>query len=245
MNKFFCSLIIVLLALPSFAQKEGVSSKHRPGFLWYFSGITTPKPEKLRKYDRLLFEVVYNDWQGKNTKPFQVAPVSIGFNGSLMFDIPLNEKNTFSLGLGITYGIFRLRMDDFILRNDSLQASIVTPGVVGLGIDRSIFKFHSLSLPVELRFRGAKWQHTKFHLGARVGFQFAPTTVLSSKQNGINYLQKTRGLYDFNQLGIQTYLRFGIRNWSIYGAYHVLPFFKNAASTKLNGFQLGVSLALF
>jgi len=245
LKNYFSLLILLVVGFNSLAQEAGVRSRHRPGFMWYYAGITAPKPEKVRKYDRLIFDVVYNDWTGKNVKPFKVSPLSIGFNTNLMFDIPLAVNNTVSLGIGMAYGIYRIKSNDFFVRNELQESTTLSSDINQYGIESSIFKIHTIALPLEIRFRGKNWQHAKLHVGGRIGYSFLATTVLGTQQDGIYYLQKTRGFYDFNPIQAQAHLRFGIRNWGIYAAYHFLPFFKNKQSIQMNGLQFGISLSIF
>lgn len=238
---------ILFLSSPVLAQDQDfdVISRHRPGFMWYYDGIKAPEAGQPRKYDRLIFDICYNDWQGTSVPMFEASPRSIGMNVNTLFDVALNKKNTVSFGWGLSYGIYRQEMNYVIWANDSTQSTHLNPGADKLGIDRSIFKFHSVSVPLELRFRGKNWKHVKLHLGGRVGFQFLPASVLVHKQGKIVSIQKNRGLYDFNPIGAQAHVRLGIRNWALYGAYHILPPFQASESTKVNLFQFGLSISLF
>ncbi len=230
-----------------FAQDsdENLISRYRPGALWFFTGIRPAEPERVRKYDRLIVDLVYNDWQSKDVKPFKVSPLSIGFNANLMFDIPLAKNNVVSLGTGISYGLFHVNSDDFFKRNEVSKSTELISDIKQYGIEKSTFNMNTLSVPLELRFRGKNWKHAKIHLGAKVTYQFHASTNLSSKFNGITNQQKTIGFYDLNPLNVSSHIRFGIRNWSFFASYSYLKIFKSDVSTKLNPFQFGVSLSLF
>ena len=239
-------IIFILAVSPLLAQDSDIMTRHRPGALWYYAGIKPPIPEKVRRYDRLVFDVTYNDWIPKNGKPFNVSPFSIGFNANMMFDVPMTKNNTVSFGFGFAYGLYRIRMNDFFVRNEVEQSTELIADVKKYGAEKSIFKVNTLSVPLELRFRGANWKHFKINIGGRLSYQFHPNTTLVSKTNdGITSQQKTVGFYDFNHFSASAHIRFGIRNWGLYASYNLVPLFKDPESTKLNPFQLGLSISLF
>ncbi|MGV3632092.1 MAG: outer membrane beta-barrel protein [Bacteroidota bacterium] len=244
----FSYIIFLCFTLSLAAQDQDVDvmSRHRPGVLWYYAGVKPPIPERVRRYDRLVFDVVYNDWMSKTVKPFKVSPLSIGFNVNMMFDVPLTKNNTTSLGFGFAYGLYRIRMNDFFARNDVNQSTELIPDVEQYGVEKSVFKANSVSIPLELRFKGAKWKHVKIHLGGRASYYFLPSTTLSSQTDDkVISKQKTVGFYDFNHFNASGHIRFGIRNWGLYASYNFMPLFKDAQSTRLNTFQFGVSVSLF
>ncbi|MCE3295710.1 MAG: hypothetical protein K0R65_1424 [Crocinitomicaceae bacterium] len=241
-------IIFISLAFRLSAQDQDtdIMSRHRPGALWYYAGVKPPLPDRVRRYDRLVFDIVYNDWMSKSQKPFKVSPLSIGFNVNTMFDVPMTKNNTVSFGFGFAYGLYRVRMNDFFVRNETEQSTELITDVKQYGIEKSVFKVNSLSIPLELRFRGTNWKHIKIHVGGRVSYYFLPSTTLTGNMDGkIVSKQKTVGFYDFNNFNASAHIRFGIRNWGLYASYDFMPFFKSAQSTKLNPFQFGVSVSLF
>lgn len=245
LNKFALFVLFVSLRMVVSAQDSDLVSRHRPGMLWYYAGIKAPDLDKVRRYDRLVFDVLYCDWTGKDNKPFKVSPLSIGMNVNGMFDLPLTKFNTVSFGWGFSYGIFRIKMNDFFVRNESTQSTKLTEDIDTYGIEKSIFKVHTVAIPLEIRFRGKNWKHAKLQIGGRIGYNFMATTVLGTKHDGIDYLQKTRGFYDLNPINAQAHIRFGIRNWSLYASYSFLPLFKSSESTQLNTIQMGLSISVF
>ena len=67
-------LIFLSIGLQASAQydSEGENtSRFRPGLFWYFTGYRPAIPGKVRKYDRLIFDLTYSDWTG-DRKPFKV-----------------------------------------------------------------------------------------------------------------------------------------------------------------------------
>jgi hypothetical protein len=238
-------LLFILISGFSVSQDSDLISRYRPGAMWFYTGIKPAKPEMVRKYDRLIVDLVYNDWVGKSVKPFKNNWSSIGFNTALMFDVPLVKRNKIALGIGLAYGLYRIDHKDLFNRKVDSNYTAIIPNAKQYGIEKSIFKVHSLSIPLELRFRGENWKHLKIHLGGKFSYQFMSNTVLSSTNNKLLTKQKTHGFYDFNPINTSAHIRFGIRNWAFYAQYNFIPFFKSKQSVQINGFQFGISLSLY
>jgi hypothetical protein len=236
---------LILTSFISFGQEKELITRYRPGVMWFLTGVRPAKLEKVRKYDRLIFDITYNDWIGKQSKPFKNKPTSIGLNVSTMFDVPLVIKNTIAFAWGINYNLFRVDFHDLFFRNSDSNYTSIVKKIEQYGIEKSIFKVHSLAIPLELRFRGKNWKHMKFHVGTKLAYQFMGTTVLSNKIKGITSKQKIIGFYDLNPLQISTHIRFGIRNWAFFANYNLFPFFKSKQSYQINGLQFGLSVSLY
>ena len=50
---------------------------------------------------------------------------------------------------------------------------------------------------------------------------------------------------DVNKLNYAVHMRFGIRNWALFGSYNLNGLFKSNESVKLNLLQFGLSLSLY
>ena len=125
-------------------------SRFRPGVFWYLTGYHPAIPGKVRKYDRLIFDVTYSDWTGK-LKPFQNHWASIGLNTNLMFDIPLANKNTVALGIGICYGFHTIRHNKKVMVNSTNDWTVISDSSMNASLKKSSFAGHNFSIPIELR----------------------------------------------------------------------------------------------
>lgn len=236
-------LICCLITLCSLSQER---SDYKPGLLWHYTGLRPAKKGMARKYDRLVFDVTYNDWMG-DRKPFHNLAASIGLNSNFLVDIPIAKNSRVALGTGISHSIFRVRHhysfsvhepEAFTAYND-LQSAASAP------IDRSVFGGSVISVPLEIRFRSAGWKHVKLHIGGKVGYQtklFSRTVIKTPTKMDVHTI------YDFpdeNRLIYSTHIRFGIRNWALFGSYNLNTLFNQKASSKLNMFQMGLSISLF
>ncbi|MDG1428136.1 MAG: hypothetical protein P8M19_03240 [Crocinitomicaceae bacterium] len=245
------NLTILILCLASFtatAQYDGKGenevSRFRPGFIWYFTGLKPAKVEKVRKYDRLIFDVTYNDWIGDRDL-FQNHWSSIGLNTNFMFDIPLSKGNTVSLGLGVSHEFKVIRHNGLLIEDELAGTTIWQEKSAIDKFNKGIFGGNSFTIPVELRFRKESWRHFKFHLGGKVGYQVNAYSKYITGHGSTRDVEKDYGFSDLNGLIYSAHVRLGLRNWALFGSYNFNTIFSNSSSTKLNHVQMGLSVSLF
>jgi hypothetical protein len=247
MFKIFAGFCLIGFALSARAQKQDAEliSRFRPGVMWFYTGLRPGVSEKMPRYDRLIFEVLYNDWTGKSVKPFQQKAGSIGWNGQAIFDIPITNDNI-SFGIGVGYQYTRISLDGKYLKRDAaLQATSLEVFPTDTEIKRSVFSTNQVFVPVELRFRTKGWKHVKLHVGGKVGYQLRTATRIREEQEGLEIENKTIGFYDLNDWVFSTHVRLGIRNVGLVASYNLTPYFRGKYSAELNGFSLGLSLSVF
>lgn len=241
-------MVAVLSTSMASAQYDGKGedevSRFRPGMFWYYTGFKPAVPQKVRKYDRLIFDLTYNDWVG-DQGPFENHWASIGLNTSLMFDIPLNLGNTVSLGVGLSHQFTNIRHNGNLTGSDSLGTTVWSPKQSTQTFKKSVLGGNSFSIPIELRFRKESWRHFKFHIGGKIGYQtnmFAKTVTGSGPTREVD---KDFGFPDQVQLVYSAHIRLGLRNWALFASYNFNKLFTNSNSTQLNLVQGGISVSLF
>lgn len=233
-----------LLCFGQYNSEGTVKSRFRPGIMWYNTGWSPARPEMLRKYDRLMFDITYNDWLG-DRKTFKMQGPSMGMNVSWLFEIPLAKRNVVSLAIGPGYGFYHLRHDMPVVYDQSNQSTV-------FGDEQDVGYFgkrklvgHQLSMPVELRFRTKGWKHFKVHIGGKIGYQLSLFEKARFDQNGSEVVQKNKSSEDINRLVYSAHVRLGIRNFALYGSYNFNPFYSSSESTQLHLLQLGLTISLF
>lgn len=230
----------------SFAQPHNKDSARysdfRPGLFWFLTGWRPARPEKLRKYDRLIIDLTYNQL-------FAPAPTkqnpwrSVGCNVNTMWDIPMNKGNTASFGIGLAYRFQKVSYNGMFVRDASEQYTRYLVDSSTSTFRKSYFGTHVLALPVEFRFRSPKWQHVKFHVGASIGYRFQ---TFQKKWIGKTKVHDLNGYFpDENRLDYGVHIRFGIRNWALFANYSFSPHFTNKQSSQVNNLSVGLSLSLF
>ena len=247
MKNIILLLIFIIYSSTLVAQykdDEGIYSRFRPGVAWFYSGFTPYEEGKLRKYDRLMVDLVYNDWYGDRdyfTSPWQ----SIGVNASLMFDVVLTQANTMSFGWGIGYSHFSNRTKLQFSRDLINKATLISEFPAGSEPKSSKYGANYIEIPLELRFRSKGHSHFKFMIGGKIGYQLNSFSKETEHIDGKKYSTKQYGFADSNPLRYGATVRIGIRNWAIYGAYYFSPLFTNKASADLTPISVGITLSLF
>ncbi len=223
-------------------QDPDLISRHRPGILWYFTGLRPLQDADNRKYDRLIVDVTYNDWLGA-VSPFENRWNSIGINTNFMFDLRSKKQQAVSFGWGFAYAFSNVSTNRKLIET--------TPSVVILenksqldSYDQNAIQAHRFYIPIELRFASKKWSRFKFIIGANVGIQpFLNQVFLTKSEGEKEYF--TNVLSDRNLLSYGVHFRAGTRSIALFGAYQYNSLFKSRESVKLHPFQFGLSISLF
>lgn len=249
MGKLFVGFLFVFCCsfgvIGQDSSKDDLKSRFRPGAFWFYSGIRPASSEKPRKYDRLIFDLTYNDWIG-DKGPFENHWASIGLNTNLIFDIPMTKgENVASFGIGVSHEYSSIRHDQKFYFNDAPAATELLAKDSLSSFLKSSMNTNSFSVPIEFRFRSKGWKHFKFIIGGKIGYQVSANSKYVTKTDGHRIVTKIKGFPDDSKLLYSAHVRFGLRNWALYAAYYFNPLFTNSASTKLNRIQMGLSISLF
>lgn len=227
-----------------FVDREDLSARRRPGVMWFYSGLKPYDTTYLRKYDRLMIDVVYNDWQG-DKEIFQSPWYSIGINTSLMFDIPFTKANTIGFGWGVGFSHYNNHTKTNFDRNYQDNSTTLSDLDSSLNIKRSKYAANYLEIPLELRFRTKGMKHVKFLIGGKIGYQLNAYTKTVEEIEGGDYKFKSFNFPDNNRLRYGATVRMGFRNISLYGAYFFSALFNDSESVSLTPVSMGLSIALF
>lgn len=235
---------ISLWSLGQYNSEGEIKSRFRPGLMWYNTGWKPARPGMLRKYDRLMFDITYNDWIG-DRKTFNMQGPSMGMNVSWLFEIPLVKKNFVSFAVGPSYGFQNLRHDMPIVYDLNNKSTLFGDEQDVGFFGRRKLVGHQLSIPVEFRFRTKGWRHFKVHIGGKIGYQLSLFEKARFSHLGEEIVQKNKSAQDVSRLIYSAHIRLGIRNFALYGSYNFNPLYNNDGSTKLHLIQLGLTVSLF
>ncbi len=248
MNKLVVVCCVCLAAFTGRAQYNSQgenASRFRPGAFWMYSGVRPANTGKPVKYDRLIFDLTYNDWIGDRDL-FTNHWASIGLNTNLMFDIPMTKGvNKASFGIGVSHEFTNIRHDANLVIDDVAGTTVFMPKDSADIFKKGVLSGNSFSVPIEFRFRSGSWKHFKFHIGGKIGYQANLVSKHVSKINGHRVINKWQGFPDESKLIYSAHIRIGLRNWALLASYSFNPIFTNSQSTRLNRVQLGLSISLF
>jgi len=249
MNKLLLILGFALVANIGFSQYDGKgedeTSRFRAGVMWFYTGLKPAKVDKVRKYDRLIFDLTFNDWMGDQEKLFGNHWASIGLNTNVMFDIPLSKGNKVALGIGVAHQFTNIRHNRHLIKNYSTGTTSLAPQNPSDNFTKSVLGGNSFSMPLELRFRNEGWRHFKFHIGGKIGYQANLFSKYVGLVDGKRDINKSFGFPDDNKLIYSAHVRIGLRNWALFASYNFNTIFSNSDSVQLNHVQAGLSISLY
>ena len=241
--KFFLVAFSLLSVLTCFSQEKEnpTQEKHNPGLFWYVHGWKHKKNNHLPKYDRLVFDLTYNDFSG-DASPLSQGFNSIGITTNMIFDIPMNKKNTISFGTGWGFKFAHIEMKDKFVANHG-GVVLLVPKTSEDTYSQNKLVSSNAFIPLEFRFRTKGWQHFKFHIGGKLGFQ---TGLLSKKldENEVHTSKSYHG-HLVNRFTYSLHSRIGFRNYAFFASYNFNSLFKNKKSVDIKWLQVGLSLSLF
>lgn len=238
-------IVFILISFQGISQPQGkdsiLISRHRPGIFWYNTGWRPAKPDKLRKYDRLIIDVTYNQLMRSGSiksNPWR----SFGCNINTMWDIPITNGNTVSFGVGLAYKYQKTGPKGLFFPDSTNAYTNYYADSSYSDYRKNTFGNHILAIPLEFRFRSPKWQHFKMHIGGSIGYRLQTfQKVWPEHKHAI----KDKTLPDVNPLVYGVHLRIGIRNWAFFTDYTLAPQFKSDKSDKISALAFGVSLSIF
>ena len=242
--KLLISILLLTLSFSASAQwgykDDNIASRFKPGILWFNTGWRPAPVDKTRKYDRLIVDAVYALPDVKNLN--QTTLGSFGWNINTMWDIPLTKGNTVSIGIGLSYRNSRLGLKNIILEDSTAKTTTVLDTNYS-GVNKQVLGSHVFALPLELRFRSAKWKHLKFQVGGYFGYQTRMYNKLWYNENETIFVRKK--LLDNNPLVYGVHARLGFRSVALFADYRLSTSFKSDKSTELNFLTFGLSFSLF
>jgi hypothetical protein len=123
--------------------------------------LTTPLLFK----DRIVLDFFSSIWMGTVSEMKQ-KPINFGFNGAIMFDLPVKKNHPFSFGLGVGVANHNL-YSNVIWETGEDYNTVVSPVPEGIKYRKNKITFTNINIPFELRYR----HHSGFKIsaGVRVG----------------------------------------------------------------------------
>lgn len=243
-------LLIILLCFlnegkAQYIEKEAnLISRYRPGVAWYYAGNKPYKKEKLRKYDRLIVDVVFNDWYG-DREVFSSPWNSMGLNIALFGQSVLTKANTVSFAYGLSFSHFNNKTYIDFQKNTVDQSTEITNFLATTNVVKNKFTANYLEVPLEFRFRTKGYHHFKWMFGGKIGYQLNTFTKQHFQEGGNTYVSKNYNFPDNNRWRYGVTARMGVRNIALYGAFYFSELFQSEESVQLTPLSIGVSISLF
>ncbi len=192
--------------------------------------------------DQLYIGVTYNSLYN--------LPKGIGQNGfsnGIFFgyikDIPMNKTRDFGLGIGLGYGRNTYFQD---LKIEEVNGVNTFEEV--RSFDRNKFSFHTIEVPIEIRWRTStptKYKFWRIYTGVKMGYVFASNAKL--KKDGVI---RVRGIEEANKFQYGLTLGTGFGTWNLNVYYGLNDIFSsdaviNTLGTPIQGRDLRIGLIFY
>jgi hypothetical protein len=222
--------------------------------------ISTPKQKKdwkkidlsNRSNDHIMLQYGFDNWAGTNDS---ISPKGFSrfFNAYVMLDKPFKTNPKMSVGLGLGIG-----SSNIFFKNTYVDIKSTATRLPFTNVDSSNhfkkFKLTTIFLeaPVELRYSSNPENSNssfKVALGVKVGTLLNAHTKAKTLQdragNTLNsYIEKESSKRYINSTRLAATARIGYGIFSVYGAYQVTSFLKEAAGpTEVRPYSIGICIS--
>ncbi len=186
--------------------------------------------------DQFYISVTYNLL---NKKPGDVSQsgFSTGFHLGFIRDMPINEKRTVALGVGLGLSTNSYNQNIAISETNN-QVSFNVIDESEINVSKNKFTTYLLEVPFEFRWRKSSptnYNFLRIYPGFKLGYLFYNSTKFKSDQGS----EKLSNIDNFNKLQYGLTLSAGYSTWNVHVYYGLNPIFKDSA--KLDGEILDIS----
>ncbi|MCB0398250.1 MAG: PorT family protein [Winogradskyella sp.] len=216
MKKTFLIVLFIIVSLVGFSQN--IDDKE--------------KSELYKNYreDQFYISVTYNLL---NKKPSDVSQsgFSTGFHFGFIRDMPINERRTVALGIGLGLSTNSYNQNIGITEtNNQILFNIIDESQIN--VSKNKFTTYLLEVPFEFRWRKSSptnYNFLRIYPGFKFGYLFYNSTKLKSDQGNL----KLSNIDSFNRLQYGLTLSAGYGTWNIHAYYGLNAIFDDSA--KING----------
>ncbi len=179
--------------------------------------------DSLYREDQFYFGITYNLLQD-TPAAFVQSGLSTAFNVGFLRDMPINEKRTFAVALGLGFSYNKYHENLVVSETPSgYDYSIVEDGSFTRNKLEQVF----LDLPLEIRWRNSTPESHKFwriYTGFKVRYLVFDKTKYVANNTDIVVIDNS----DFNKVQYGPYIAFGFNTWNFHAYYGLNPIFKSA-----------------
>lgn len=241
MKKFVISILLISISFCLFAQENTV--------------IESPKNQKQKKIsnvsekpvlfkDRVVLDFMTSIWTGlgkyEGVKP---KAINFGFNGEIIFDLPVKRKSPISFGLGVGVSAYSLYSNGvFGIDNDTKTTLTPMPDIVSK-YRKNKLSYTNLHIPIEFRYR-----HKcgfKISAGVRVGV----TVDLHTKYFGPDRktgtgkeLIKDYDIRNRTKIPVEVVFRTGWKFIGVSASYMITKLFESGNGPAICPVSVGISI---
>ena len=191
--------------------------------------------------DRIVLDFFSSTWLGLNDD-IKKKPVNFGFNGAIMFDLPVKKNHPFSFGLGVGVTNHNL-YSNAIWSIGPNYTTITTPIPDGITYRKNKITFTNINIPIEFRYRHRSG--FKISAGVRVGLiadvhsKYFGAALDGSQDKD---LIKNYKIPNKSKFPVEFTFKTGWKFLSLNVSYMVTKFFEDPKGPRINPISFGITL---
>ncbi|MGX7667590.1 porin family protein [Flavobacterium pedocola] len=228
----FWLLLIAFSSLPVFAQDLEVKKDTVKTNL--------PAVDSLYREDQFYCSLAYNIVQAKPSG-YSQRGFSPSFSFGVLRDIPINKTRTFAIAAGLGYSFSSIKHNLTVTQPTGDE--VVFEVVPESSFDKNKLEFHTLDLPLEIRWRTSTPESHKFwriYTGFKASYVLASKAVYKSLESDY----KVTNIDALNKFQYGIYINAGYNTWNLYAYYGLSPIFKEGKTSgrdlELKSLNLGL-----
>jgi len=192
--------------------------------------------------DRIVLDFFSSTWLGLNDN-IKKKPVNFGFNGAIMFDLPVKKNHPFSFGLGVGVTNHNL-YSNAIWEIGTDYTTITTPIADGVKYRKNKITFTNINIPIEFRYRHHR-SGFKISAGVRVGLMadiHSKYLGAALDGNGGKDLIKNYNIPNRSKFPVEFTFKTGWKFVSLNVSYMVTKFFEDQKGPRINPISFGITI---
>lgn len=197
----------------------------------------TVTPDPLYREDQFYASISYVLMQNK-PDGYDQNSVSTSLTMGFLRDMPINEKRTYAIAVGLGYAYYNIKND---LKVTETAGTVFYEQADAADFDKNKQVLHYLELPIELRWRNSNDTSHKFwrvYTGFKISYLFADKAQYYPLSGGST---KVKGNGDLNSLVYGAYISAGWNTWNLYAYYGITPIYKQQAQLSDTGQQINLN----
>ncbi len=177
--------------------------------------------------DQLYVGINYNFMLNKPAQVLQ-SNFSYSLQGGVIRDMPINNKRTVAIGLGVGYAANSYYSN--LIGDNSNTTISYTIASTNTTYNRSKFETHSIEMPIEFRWRNATpldYKFMRIYTGVKLEYNFSAKSKLVTDNEKIVFNNK-----DIEKLQYGLTLNVGYNTFNLHIYYALSDFIKNDTYTS-------------
>ncbi|WP_306349783.1 porin family protein [Flavobacterium sp. '19STA2R22 D10 B1'] len=221
-------------------EPEGVKIEESDADKEKNDSITIKVNDPKYREDQFYAGLTYNLLQNRPDDVTQNS-FSYGIHFGFLRDMPINERRTFAIALGLGYSMNFLKQN-MLIHNENGENTYFLPAE-GMDVGKNKISLHYLEVPLEFRWRTSTPKTHRFwriYTGLKLSYLIGDKAQFSYGE--VN--EKITGNPDLNKMMYGAYVSFGYNTWNFHVYYGLNPLFKSGTiggkSIDMNTVNLGL-----